>query len=113
MKILTDIVLAIPIGIIYNALIYKFNEIINSNLEYNEKVQRNLIICFFGGVIGLIAGLKLFDKNRAIKYGICFGSIMLLFYTLFYNWCIIANDTKLFIIILSFVALLWYANNIN
>ena len=115
MKIFSDILLAVPIGFIYNILFYKLGEIITMDLEYNEKIQRNLLISFIGGISGIFLALNVFGnknykyKNRAIKYGLFFGSVMLLFYTLCYNWDILGNDIKLFIIIMCFITLLWYS----
>lgn len=120
MSLIFDISLAIPIGLLYNILIHKLGEILNDNLEYNIKIQRNLILVFIGGIIGLIVAHYIFVKqmrfkNRSISYGLYFGSTLLLFHTLFYNWNVLANDTKLFIIIFALVFLIIYAytNNTN
>jgi hypothetical protein len=118
MSLIFDISLAIPIGILYNILIHKLGEIINDNLEYNIKIQRNLILVFIGGIIGLIVAHYVFVKqirfkNRSISYGLYFGSALLLFHTLFYNWNVLANDTKLFIIIFALVFLIIYAYSNN
>ena len=40
--ILTDIVLAIPIGILYNVLTYELIDIFNNNLIFDEKIQINI-----------------------------------------------------------------------
>ena len=113
MKIIFDILLAIPIGIIYNILFHKLSEIMTDDLEYNDKIQKKLIIAFIGGILGLVIALKVFGikkhKNRAIKFGLCLGSGLLLFFSIFNNWGMLANDIKLFMMIVIFVFLLWYA----
>ena len=113
--ILTDIILAIPIGIMYNILAYYVSDMLNTNLIYEDKIQSNFVLNFIFGVIGLFVGYYLFKKNKklknkAIRYGLYFGSFILLFNTLVYNWNIMSDSIKLivFIIVLMFLLLLAY-----
>ena len=110
--ILTDINLAIPIGIIYNILVYELTDMLNNNLIYDEKIQSNLIFIFFFGLLGFFLGYYLFKKNKklknnAIRYGLYFGSFLLLFNTLVYNWNIMANTIKLAIVVIFLMLLLF------
>ena len=120
MGLLVDVSIALPIGLIYNIFFHKIGEIINNNLDYREKIQRNLILTFIGGVVAIILASSIFKdnkkyKNRAIRYGLYIGSFLLLFHTLLYNWHILANDTKLFIMTATMVILIWYSykNNVT
>jgi hypothetical protein len=114
MGLVTDIAIGLPIGIMYNIFCHKVGEIINANFEYKEKVQRNLILTFVTGVLAIVLAITVFSehkkfKNRAIKFGLYVGAILLLFHTLLYNWTILENDTKLFIILSALVGLIWYS----
>lgn len=114
MGLITDIAIGLPFGVIYNILCHKLGEIINSNFEYKEKIQRNLILTFIFGLFGLVLATTIFHehkqfKNRALKIGLYVGSFLLLSHTLLYNWNILENDTKLFIILTALVGLVWYS----
>lgn len=114
MKLLVDLLLAFPIGLTYSIFFHKLGEIMNSDYEYHEKIQRNLILSFIGGIVGLILIILVFGEkktlhNRAVKYGIFVGSLLLLIHTLIYNWHILENDVKLFTIITSMMTLIWYS----
>jgi Ca2+/Na+ antiporter len=114
MQIIFDILLSLPIGLAYSIFFHKLGEILNADYEYNKKLQRNLILAFIGGIFGLIVVILAFGKdkifyNRAVKYGLVVGSMMLLVHTLIYNWNVLENDVKLFSIISSLIVLIWYA----
>jgi hypothetical protein len=114
MGLISDIIISVPIGIIYNIIIHKIGDMVNENKEYKIKIQRNLIITFIGGVIAIILGYILFDKNkylknRAIRFGLYVGSLFLLTHTLFYNWNNLTNDTKLIIMTINLIILFWIA----
>lgn len=113
--ILTDIILAIPIGIIFNILAYEVTDILNNNLIYDDKIQSNLVINFMIGLLGFFLGYYIFKKNKkiknkAIRYGLYFGSSLLIFNTLVYNWNIMTNSVKIiiFITVLTFLVFLSY-----
>lgn len=113
MGIFTDIALAVPIGIIYNMIIHETGAIFNNKFNYKDKVQRNLLLIFGGGLFGLltasfILGEKSKYKNNALRYGLYLGSFLLLSHSVMYNWKIMQNDTKIIVMILTFLALIWY-----
>ena len=114
MGALGDVIVAIPIGVLYNIFFHKIGEIINNECKYDEKIQRNLILTFIGGLIGFILAFTIFSthksfSNRAVKYGLYFGSLLLFFHTLVYNWNVIGDDIKLFIVTITMALLICYA----
>ena len=116
--ILTDIVLAIPIGILYNVLTYELIDIFNNNLIFDEKIQINIIFNFAFGIIGLFLGYYIFGKhnklrNNAIKYGLYFGSCLLLFNTILYNWYMITPAVKIILFGVVLILLLWASYKIS
>lgn len=112
-RLITDIVIAVPIGIIYNLTIQKSCEIFNNNMNYKDRVQKNLLISFGGGITGLLLATLFFGdgskyKNRSIRYGLYLGSVLLLIHSIIYNWGTLENDSKLIIMILTLAVLIWY-----
>jgi hypothetical protein len=108
------IFLSIPIGIIYNLSISKLGQIITKDSIYKEKIEKNLIIEIIGGIIALIFAFGIFGNNRfennIVKYGLIFGGVILLFYSVISNWDTIEDITKLFalITIMSFMIIYSY-----
>ncbi len=69
-----------------------------------------------GGIVGLIVAMFVFGqnskyKNRSIRYGLYFGSILLLIHTIMYNWETLENDSKFVIMIITLLALIFYVYN--
>ena len=116
--IVTDILLAIPIGIIYNIIAYQISDIVNNNLIYEDKIQRNLIFNFFAGLIAICIGHYIFKKNkklrnRSIRLGLYFGAIILFFNLLVYNWNLMSAIVKIIIFIVLLSILIFTAYRIT
>jgi ABC-type uncharacterized transport system permease subunit len=113
MGILTDIVISLPIGLVYNMLVHNLGEIYNTDLEYNEMIQKNLLVSFGGGLLAFVIAFSVFDsgryKNRPIKYGLYLGSALLIFHSIGYNWNVLKSDTKFIIMSITLGILVWYA----
>ena len=113
MGLLSDIIISIPIGITYNVIIHKTGEIFNNDMNYKDKIQRNLLLSFGGGIFGIIMASVLFGnnskyKNRAVRFGLYIGSTLLLLHSIGYNWALMENDTKFIIMIITLAGLIWY-----
>lgn len=113
MKVFRDLLIAIPIGIIYNIISHKSAEIFTNNLSYDDKEEQQLIISFGSGVFALLMGYFVFGlnnkyKNRIVRYGLYVGAFLLLLHSIMYNWHNLKNDTKLIIMTLALVALISY-----
>lgn len=114
MKLFFDLLIAIPMGILYNLMVLKFGEIANANLPYKLKTQRNLLLAFGSAAMAFFLAQFIFDEkkqfgNRAVKYGLWIGMCILLIHVMMYNWHVLENDTKLIIMIITFVILLFYS----
>lgn len=105
-----NILLSVPIAIIFVLFINKLTEILTQDLIAEEKIKKNLLISFIVGIIGILIGWYVFYKskmkNKAIMIGLFLGSIYLIFNSIFLNWNKLTNDTKLFMIGSVFVALI-------
>ena len=112
MGLITDIILAFPIGIIYNMIIHESTDILNNKFNYADRVQKSLLIVSGGGLFGLIFAMFFLSnglENRAIKYGLLFGSFLLLFHSIICNWQTMQNDTRIIIMVLTLCVLMWYS----
>lgn len=112
MAVITDIVLATPIGIIYNMIIHECADTFNNSLGYKEKIQRNLLFVFGGGLMGFLIAYFL-TTNTALKYGMYLGALLLMSHSVLYNWITMQNDTRIIVMILSLVVLIWFAYTQN
>lgn len=114
MGLMLDIFVGSAIGFIYNIIIHKFSDVITENNNFDSKMQQNLIILFFGGIFALFMAVTLFNnndkfKNRAIRFGLYIGAALLFIHTLLYNWGILTNVTKIFIMSAIMGILIWYS----
>jgi hypothetical protein len=108
------LLLSIPISVIYSMVVITIGDIFNENNSYNEKIKNNLIIGIIGGIIALVIGAYLFAKNTSyenniVKYGFYGGGIILLFYSIVYNWNSLGNDSKCLIMLICLGFIMKYA----
>lgn len=113
MGIIKDIAIAVPLGVIYNVFIHKLTSVILSGMEYEEKYQRSLILIFCAGIVGIIIAQIIFAKksyykNRPMRYGMIFGSVLLIIYSLITNWEKMNDNTKLILMGIIMMGLIWY-----
>lgn len=113
MGFISDIILSIPFGIIYYFLVDKIVSVSLNDLSYTERYQRSLIYIFVIGLIGLILAFTLFKnnsffKNGALRYGLIFGSILLIFYSIVSNWYKMDDTTKIIIFSILLGLLIFY-----
>lgn len=114
MGLTTDIIVAVPIGFIYNVIIHRVSEMINENSSFDSKIQRNLVVLFLGGMLALVLAMTIFNnnkklKNRSVRFGLYVGSFLLFMHTLLYNWDTLNNGTKVFIMASAMSLFVWYA----
>lgn len=107
------IILSIPIGIIYNLIISKIGNMMTKDTIYADKIKKNLIVEIIGGIVALalafyVFGTDYFD-NKIVKYGLIFGGILLLIYSLIYNWDEIDDYIKLFLFLSVFSGTIIYS----
>jgi hypothetical protein len=97
-KLVRDILIAVPIGILYILFINKLNQIVTSDLEYAEKIKKSIMINFIASIVGFVLAYKVFGNeklyNRIIKYALIFGSTLIFMNALLYNWPDLQTDTK-------------------
>lgn len=114
MKFFFDMLIAVPIGLLYNLMVLKIGEISNANVPYKLKMQRNLLLAFGSAALAFFLANYVFQStsslaNRAVQYGLWLGMIILLVHVMLYNWHVLENDTKLIIMMITFAILLIYS----
>ena len=101
-KLVRDILLSIPIGLLYVFFINKITELLTSDTIYEEKIKKTISISFIVVIVGYILAFKIFSsgklKNRIIKYSLIFSSTIILINSIVYHWVELSNDTKAFMI---------------
>ena len=101
-KLVRDILISIPIGVLYVYFINKINEIIINDLEYNEKIKKSIMIYFITVIASLILAFKIFGSgktyNRIIKYSLIFSSVYIFTNAILYNWTDLQTDSKAMIV---------------
>jgi hypothetical protein len=112
MGILIDAIIALPIGIIYNMLVHQIGEASDGNMEYNEKLQKNLLVTFVGAIVAFMLAYSFFSKgkykNRSVRFGLYLGTALLILHSIGYNWNILRNDTKIIVMCITLGILIWY-----
>jgi hypothetical protein len=66
-----DIIIGLPIGIVYAIFMNKLADVLFEDLPYREKFQRAMITLFVSGILGIVLAQTIFSnsvlKNRSIK----------------------------------------------
>lgn len=115
---LVDYIYVIIIAGIYNVFSYKLIEIIFKDVPYKEKIQGTLTSMFFAGIIAVVIAelaIKTGKKfsNEPLYKGLILGGCLLMSYTLFVNWNIMTDETKLLLIGFIFGVAIWYGYYYN
>lgn len=97
-KLVRDVLLSIPLGLLYVFFINKLLELLTSDTVYEDKIRKNIAMSFVIVIIGLVLSLKVFAsgrlENRIIKYTLIFGNIIILINSILYHWPQLQTDTK-------------------
>ena len=108
-KLAIDLLISIPITFVFLIFIYKLIEILTRQQKQDtqkqdtqSQIKKTLIYAFIFGIIGLALGYYVFGKsklkNRPVEFGLCTGSLILLFHSLITNWDKLQHDIRLLFI---------------
>lgn len=99
-KLVRDILISIPLGLLYVFFVNKIIELLTSDTVYEEKIKKIIAISFIIIIIGYILAFKMFSKgklkNRIIKYSLVIGTTIILANSILYHWTELKSDTKAF-----------------
>jgi hypothetical protein len=101
-KRVRDLLISIPISLLYVFFINKIIQLLTSESEFEEKIKKKISISFVAIIVGYVLAIKIFShgtmKNRIIKYSLIIGTTLILINTIIYNWPELKNDTKTFVV---------------
>jgi hypothetical protein len=102
--------------LLYILLANKIADILsNSIIEENQKLETYTMYIYFIGIMGIvIAYFFIYDdtKNKGnyiINKGLTYGSLILLLYTIFFYWDYLGDYSKLSLLIISIIGIVYYA----
>ena len=101
-KRVRDLLISVPISLLYVFFINKIIQVLTSESEFEEKIKKKISISFVAIIVGYVLAIKVFShgkmKNRIIKYSLMIGTTLILINTIVYNWPQLKNDTKTFVV---------------
>jgi hypothetical protein len=96
-----DLIISIPICILYLLFIYRVLDILTDNIKAEERIKKYIIMSFVIAIVTILIAIYIFGnkkiKNRSVKFGLLIGSVFLIINSLYNNWDNLQQDTKLFI----------------
>lgn len=101
--------------LLYVLLANKIADVLsNSIMDENIKLETYTMYVYLIGVMGIvIAYLFIYDDsskgNHIINKGLTYGGVILLLYTIFFYWDYLGDNSKLSLLIISIVAIVYYA----
>jgi len=102
--------------LLYILLANKIADILsNSIIEENQKLETYTMYIYFIGIMGIvIAYFFIYDDtknkgNHIINKGLTYGSLILLLYTIFFYWDYLGDYSKLSLLIISIIGIVYYA----
>jgi hypothetical protein len=72
-----------------------------SDIIIVDNIEKKLMFLLVFAVIGILFGKFMLNKG-ALRYGLYFGSILLLYYTLIMNWDIMDKYAKIVLVCVLF-----------
>ena len=111
-KLFKDVLIAVPITIIYLLFINKIIDTLTHDMVAEERIKRTILISLIIGIVAIVIGIYVFGSsklyNRPVKFSLVGGSTLLILYTLYYNWAHLQGDAKLFMLGgLFVVSIIW------
>ena len=114
MNILSDAIYTVPFGIIYTVFFQKLGDILFANYKDISKLQKNVTLVFFAGIIGLILSQLYFNsktyRNKIVKQGLVISGIICIFWSSVIHWDKLTDYTKLFLMGISLGGIIWYCS---
>lgn len=103
-KLVKDILISIPVAILYVYFINKVNDmLIHEEDEFNDKIKKTIVFSFIAAICGYMLAIYVFNHNRPlanrmVKYALSLGSTIIIVNTLANNWDLLEKDTKTFMV---------------
>ena len=101
--------------LLYILLANKLADILsNSIVDENEKLESYTMYVYFIGIMGLVIAYFFIEDNNnkgnhIVNKGLTYGSIILLLYTILFYWDYLGDYSKLSLLIISIIGIVYYA----
>ena len=102
--------------LLYILLANKLADILsNSIVNENEKLESYTMYVYFIGIMGLVIAYFFIEDeknnrgNHVVNKGLTYGSIILLLYTIFFYWDYLGDYSKLSLLIISIIGIIYFA----
>jgi hypothetical protein len=103
--------------LLYILLANKLADILsNSIVNENEKLESYTMYVYFIGIMGIVIAYFFIEDNKnkgnhVVNKGLTYGGIILLLYTIFFYWDYLGDYSKLSLLIISIIGIVYYAYN--
>lgn len=118
-----NIIIISIISFLYILLITKLAEIISvqySDLDEENQIGMYVMIIYFVSIIGIVIGYIWFNNNSnnetpnwIIRWSLSVGGVLMLIYTITNYWEYLNDYSKVFLIFLSIVSIIYYLYKYN
>lgn len=102
--------------LLYVLLANKIADILsNSIIDENQKLESYTMYVYFIGIMGIVIAYFFIEDitnnkgNHIINKGLTYGSIILLLYTIFFYWDYLGDYSKLSLLIISIIGIVYFA----
>ncbi len=102
--------------LLYILLANKLADILsNSIINENEKLESYTMYVYFIGIMSLVIAYFFIEDeknnrgNHVVNKGLTYGSIILLLYTIFFYWDYLGDYSKLSLLIISIIGIVYFA----
>jgi hypothetical protein len=102
--------------LLYILLANKIADILSgSNIDENEKLESYTMFVYFIGIMGIVIAYFFIEDitnnkgNYVVNKGLTYGSIILLLYTIFFYWDYLGDYSKLSLLIISIIGIVYFA----
>lgn len=113
-----NVAMSVPMAIIIYLLVEKMIVELTSNNKFNERVQNGFIMSFIVGLIFITLGMTLFGKksdieNQSVRLALYAAGSMLILNSTFFSWGDLDEGTKIIILIISALGLIFFSYSSN
>lgn len=118
MGYIKNILISIPMALIFYLLTEKIITNITSENKYSDKIQKSFIIEFIVGLFFIALGLTAFNvgsnlENQSLRFSMYGAGGFLILNSVIFNWDGLDDGSKMIILSLSVAGLIIYSYNNN
>lgn len=114
MRYIKNVLISIPMAIIFYLLTEKIITNITLENKYSDKIQKSFVIEFIVGLFFITLGLTAFNigsnlENQSLRFAMYWAGSFLIFNSVIFNWDGLDDGSKMIILGLSIAGLIIYS----